>query len=101
VTLMGAYGFGEAEVRAHSPVWANTQLSAILRRHRHELADLALVHTQATAAGMGSYESAGDELLELIEHLRADVDESSTAWITNPDAKTDLQALRESGRLTN
>ena len=97
---MGTYGYSEAEVRAHSPAWVQAQLEMQARRRRLELADLAIVTTQATAAGLGSYETAGEDLTQLVEQLRADVDES-TAWILNPDAKTDLEELRASGRLTN
>lgn len=99
MTLMGAFGFSETEVRAHSPAWMNMQLEAIARKRKLALADEAIVIAQAAAAGMGSYEDAASDLKQLIEELRAE--DESTPWIFDPNAQTDMDAVRASGLLKN
>ena len=98
---MRGYGFSAAEVRAHSPSWAQAQVDVLTHKRRLELADLAVVTAQAAAAGMGSYASAGEDLQNLVEELRAEAGESTDDWITNPNARTDMEAVRASGLLKN
>lgn len=93
---MRSIGFSEQEVRRHSPEWAQAQWDARDRRRRTELADQAAVIAQATAAGYGSYEGAADDLRQMVEVLTADPEgDESLAWLTDPNAKTDLNAFRQ------
>jgi len=90
--VLEAHGIDPGYVRGQSMERLNELLHAIAKLKRRNLADVLVVHTLAAAAGAGS-EEAVDSIEELMAQLAPD--EGSIAHLTNPDAQTDWDALRQ------
>ncbi len=84
------YGHSEAELRQHSLDWMRTLANEHRKRLRYEMADQLALASLAAAASQS--EEAGQQVQEVLEELRSEED-NPTSHITDPDAKTDFDAL--------
>ena len=93
--LLGRHGYTEEVLRRRSLEWLQEAIDTIEKREAAELASSLAVMTLAAKSPYSA--EANDSISDLYDELTGSAD-ITDAWLLNPNATTDLEALRASGK---
>lgn len=91
--MLVSAGFTEAAIFAWSPELLASRYELVMQMRNRRMADEAVLQFLSAATVAGA-EGTGDQFDSIIAELYDNDDDSTDAWLLNPNAQTDWDAVR-------
>ena len=91
--MLVSAGFTEAAIFSWSPELIASRYELVMQMRNRRLADAAVLQFLSAATVAGA-EGTGDQFDSIIAELYGTNDDSTDAYLLNPDAQTDWDAVR-------